>query len=245
MWTWNDLIDPIIYLRDIQTFTLTAGLSLFQGQYVGRWPLLMAGALVSVIPMIVLFVVAQRQFVRGHRHDRDQGMSRGAASRACPLYRRIEADLRDRIRTGELRAGRPGRDRARADGALRGQPGDRPPGARRAHRGGRARDPARARDVRRQRPVRAHDRRVLLVQPRDRAARPAAGDAGPRAAHGAGRRRRGRGARRSRRDARSSPCAGSGWPDDEPLVVETSHLPAARFPGLETVDFSRSGCTTR
>ena len=48
-----------------RAFTLTAGLSLFQGQYVGRWPLLMAGALVSVIPMILLFVVAQRQFVRG------------------------------------------------------------------------------------------------------------------------------------------------------------------------------------
>ncbi len=65
MWTWNDLIDPIIYLRDVQSFTLTAGLSLFQGQFVGRWPLLMAGALVSVVPMIILFVVAQRHFVRG------------------------------------------------------------------------------------------------------------------------------------------------------------------------------------
>ncbi len=65
MWSWNDLIDPIIYLRDLPTLTLTAGLSLFQGQYVGRWPLLMAGALVSVIPMIVLFILAQRHFVRG------------------------------------------------------------------------------------------------------------------------------------------------------------------------------------
>jgi multiple sugar transport system permease protein len=65
MWSWNDFIDPIIYLRDLETFTLTAGLSLFQGQFVGKWPLLMAGALVSVIPMIVLFVIAQRHFVRG------------------------------------------------------------------------------------------------------------------------------------------------------------------------------------
>ncbi len=65
MWTWNDLIDPIIYLRDISSFTLTAGLALFQGQYVGKWPLLMAGALVSVVPMIILFVAAQRHFVRG------------------------------------------------------------------------------------------------------------------------------------------------------------------------------------
>ena len=65
MWTWNDFINPIIYLRDVNSLTLTAGLSLFQGQYVGKWPLLMAGALVSVIPMIILFVIAQRQFVRG------------------------------------------------------------------------------------------------------------------------------------------------------------------------------------
>jgi ABC-type glycerol-3-phosphate transport system permease component len=65
MWSWNDLIDPIIYLRDLQSLTLTAGLSLFQGQYVGKWPLLMAGALVSVVPMIILFVIAQRHFVRG------------------------------------------------------------------------------------------------------------------------------------------------------------------------------------
>ena len=62
---WNDLIDPIIYLRDVSSFTLTAGLALFQGQYVGKWPLMMAGALVSVLPMIVLFILAQRHFVRG------------------------------------------------------------------------------------------------------------------------------------------------------------------------------------
>jgi ABC-type glycerol-3-phosphate transport system permease component len=65
MWSWNDLIDPIIYLREINSLTVTAGLSLFQGQYIGRWPLLMAGALVSVLPMVLLFIVAQRQFVRG------------------------------------------------------------------------------------------------------------------------------------------------------------------------------------
>ncbi len=65
MWSWNDFINPIIYLRDVNSFTLTAGLSLFQGQYVGKWPLLMAGALVSVVPMLVLFVAAQRHFVRG------------------------------------------------------------------------------------------------------------------------------------------------------------------------------------
>jgi multiple sugar transport system permease protein len=65
MWSWNDLIDPLIYLRDLNQFTTTVGLAFFQGQYVGKWPEMMAGALVSLAPMIVLFVIAQRYFVRG------------------------------------------------------------------------------------------------------------------------------------------------------------------------------------
>ena len=65
MWTWNDLINPLIYLRDLDQYTTTVGLAFFQGQYVGKWPEMMAGALVSLAPMIILFVVAQRYFVRG------------------------------------------------------------------------------------------------------------------------------------------------------------------------------------
>ena len=65
MWTWNDLINPLIYLRQLDQFTTTLGLSFFQGQFVGKWPDMMAGAVVSVIPMILLFVIAQRYFVRG------------------------------------------------------------------------------------------------------------------------------------------------------------------------------------
>lgn len=65
MWSWNDLIDPLIYLRDLQSYTVTVGLAFFKGQYVGKWPEMMAGALVSLAPMVILFVIAQRQFVRG------------------------------------------------------------------------------------------------------------------------------------------------------------------------------------
>jgi ABC-type glycerol-3-phosphate transport system permease component len=65
MWSWNDLLDPLIYLRDLPTYTTTAGLAFFQGQYVGNWPAMMAGALVSLLPMIILFVIAQRYFVQG------------------------------------------------------------------------------------------------------------------------------------------------------------------------------------
>ena len=65
MWSWNDLIDPLIYLRDLNQYTTTVGLAFFQGQFVGKWPEMMAGALVSLAPMIILFVAAQRYFVRG------------------------------------------------------------------------------------------------------------------------------------------------------------------------------------
>ena len=65
MWTWNDLINPLIYLRQLDQYTTTLGLSFFQGQFVGKWPEMMAGALVSLAPMIVLFVLAQQLFVRG------------------------------------------------------------------------------------------------------------------------------------------------------------------------------------
>ena len=65
MWSWNDLLIPLIYLRDLDQYTTTVGLAFFQGQYVGKWPEMMAGAIVSLVPMITLFVVAQKYFVRG------------------------------------------------------------------------------------------------------------------------------------------------------------------------------------
>jgi multiple sugar transport system permease protein len=65
MWSWNDLINPLIYLRDLPDYTTTVGLAFFQGQYVGKWPEMMAGAVVSIIPMVLLFVIAQQYFVRG------------------------------------------------------------------------------------------------------------------------------------------------------------------------------------
>ena len=65
MWSWNDLINPLIYLRQLDQYTTTVGLAFFEGQFVGKWPEMMAGAMVSLLPMIILFVVAQKYFVRG------------------------------------------------------------------------------------------------------------------------------------------------------------------------------------
>jgi multiple sugar transport system permease protein len=65
MWSWNDLLSPLIYLRTLDQYTTTVGLAFFQGQFVGKWPEMMAVAMVSLAPMIILFVAAQQYFVRG------------------------------------------------------------------------------------------------------------------------------------------------------------------------------------
>ena len=58
-------INPLIYLRQLDQYTTTVGLAFFQGQFVGKWPEMMAGALVSLAPMIMLFVARPAVFVRG------------------------------------------------------------------------------------------------------------------------------------------------------------------------------------
>ncbi|MCJ7737183.1 MAG: carbohydrate ABC transporter permease [Anaerolineae bacterium] len=65
MGRWNDLLGPLIYLNRPLKMTVTAGLSYFQGQYYADMPLLMAGSVVSIIPTLVLFAVAQKYFVQG------------------------------------------------------------------------------------------------------------------------------------------------------------------------------------
>jgi multiple sugar transport system permease protein len=64
--SWNDLLHPLIYLpTNQQLTTIPIGLAMFQTQYGGRWTILMAGTLISVLPIIVLFFFAQKQFIEG------------------------------------------------------------------------------------------------------------------------------------------------------------------------------------
>jgi ABC-type glycerol-3-phosphate transport system permease component len=65
MGSWNNLLAPLIYLSSEQNYTVTLGLTFLQGQYYTQWTLLMAGAIVSVIPTLVVFFAAQRYFVEG------------------------------------------------------------------------------------------------------------------------------------------------------------------------------------
>ena len=66
LFSWSDLFSALIYLpSDLNQTTLTVGLALFQSQYHGQWTLMMAAALISVAPIILLFFVAQRHFIQG------------------------------------------------------------------------------------------------------------------------------------------------------------------------------------
>ena len=63
--SWNDLLDPLIYLYTKNKFTLPLGLTYFQGQYAGMWHYLMVGSVIATVPIIIVFFFTQRYFVEG------------------------------------------------------------------------------------------------------------------------------------------------------------------------------------
>lgn len=62
---WNDFLQPLIYLNDPELFTVSLGLSFFQGTRETNWNLLMAGSVLATIPPLILFFFAQRQLIGG------------------------------------------------------------------------------------------------------------------------------------------------------------------------------------
>ncbi len=64
MWSWNDFLWPLIIITTPEHAPLQLGLSMFQGAHVTQWNLLMAGTVMSQIPMLVAFLVAQRWFIQ-------------------------------------------------------------------------------------------------------------------------------------------------------------------------------------
>ena len=64
LWRWNDFLWPLIAIQTESRYTLPLGLAAFQGAHFTNWPLLMAGTLMSQLPMLIIFVVAQRWFVQ-------------------------------------------------------------------------------------------------------------------------------------------------------------------------------------
>ncbi|HEY3926710.1 MAG TPA: carbohydrate ABC transporter permease [Acidothermaceae bacterium] len=62
---WNDLIWPLIMTNTVRDGTLPAGLSLFNGQHNINYGVVMAGSVLSLLPVILLFLIVQKSFVQG------------------------------------------------------------------------------------------------------------------------------------------------------------------------------------
>ncbi len=62
--SWNDFLWPLIVITSQDQMTIPLGLSYFQGAHRVKWPLLMAANVMSLLPMLLVFVGAQRYFVQ-------------------------------------------------------------------------------------------------------------------------------------------------------------------------------------
>ncbi len=63
--SWNDLFGPLIFLNSPELQTLPVALKLFQSEYFTQVSVLMAGATISIVPIVVVFLSAQKYFLRG------------------------------------------------------------------------------------------------------------------------------------------------------------------------------------
>lgn len=62
---WNSFLWPLIVTNSEKMRTLPVGLAAFQGQYSVQWHLLMAGSVIAVLPILVIYIIGQKWFVRG------------------------------------------------------------------------------------------------------------------------------------------------------------------------------------
>jgi ABC-type glycerol-3-phosphate transport system permease component len=67
-WTWNSFLDPLIYITRQQQFTITLAMNTFNQQYArsaGYYDRVLAGSVLTLLPMVIIFILAQRQFIEG------------------------------------------------------------------------------------------------------------------------------------------------------------------------------------
>lgn len=65
LFSWNDLLWPLVINTDPERMTLPVGLATLQGAQGTDYPVLMAGSLLAILPMVLIFILLQKQFIRG------------------------------------------------------------------------------------------------------------------------------------------------------------------------------------
>jgi len=62
---WNDLFKPLVFTTRPELQTIQLSLANFQEQFTNNWPLMMAAVVIATVPVVLLFLVGQRQFIQG------------------------------------------------------------------------------------------------------------------------------------------------------------------------------------
>jgi raffinose/stachyose/melibiose transport system permease protein len=65
LFSWNEFVFALVFINDTDLKTLPVGLLAMQGRVLSDWPVLFAALTIAAVPMIVLFMAGQRQFIRG------------------------------------------------------------------------------------------------------------------------------------------------------------------------------------
>jgi len=65
MGSWNAFLWPLLVVRDVDLMTLPVGLATLHGRWLTQWNLVMAGTVITVVPMLAVYLLAQQYFVRG------------------------------------------------------------------------------------------------------------------------------------------------------------------------------------
>ena len=65
LWTWNDLLLPSIMISDVNLRTITVNLYMFKSSTNAQWNLLIAGLVVSMIPIVIIYIVGQKHITSG------------------------------------------------------------------------------------------------------------------------------------------------------------------------------------
>jgi multiple sugar transport system permease protein len=63
--SWNDFLNPLVFLDSVEKFTLPVGVALFQSSYANEYGLTLAASVICTTPIIVIFLIFSRQIVRG------------------------------------------------------------------------------------------------------------------------------------------------------------------------------------
>lgn len=65
MWRWNELAWPLIAVSEQSMYTVQLGLAMVKGEHFIDWPQLMSLTLLSIIPILIVFLIFQRYFIKG------------------------------------------------------------------------------------------------------------------------------------------------------------------------------------